>query len=61
MTRSFWEIVGFLPVVAILFTVSAIQDEVHAVRDDRAEQRDPAQLPSSTPRQHGYSLELDQT
>src|SRR6476619_5868094 len=43
MTRQrLWQTVGFLAVVAIAFMVTTIRDEVRALRDDRAEQHDPA-------------------
>jgi hypothetical protein len=50
MTRQrLWQTVGFLAVVAIAFMVTTIRDEVHALRDDRAEQHDPAKLLAGTP------------
>ncbi len=50
MTRQrLWQKVGFLAIVAIIFMVATIRDEVRALRDDRAEQQDPAQLLSGTP------------
>jgi hypothetical protein len=50
MTRQrLWQTVGFLAVVAIAFMITTIRDEVRALRDDRAEQHDPALLLAGTP------------
>lgn len=50
MTRErLWQTIGFLAVVAILFMVATIRDEVKALREDRAGQRDPAKLLEGTP------------
>ena len=50
MTRQrLWQTIGFLAVVAIIFVVTTIRDEVRALRDDRAEQTDPAKLLEGTP------------
>ena len=50
MTRQrLWQTVGFLALVAIVFMVTTIRDEVRALRDDRAEQHDPAKLLAGTP------------
>lgn len=50
MTRQrLWQTIGFLSVVAIIFVVTTIRDEVRALRDDRAEQTDPAKLLHGTP------------
>jgi hypothetical protein len=50
MTRErLWQTVGFLALVAIVFMVTTIRDEVHALRDDRAEQHDPSRLLADTP------------
>ena len=50
MTRErLWQTIGFLAVVGILFMVTTIRDEVKALRDDRAEQTDPAKLLAGTP------------
>ncbi|WP_101947137.1 hypothetical protein [Mycobacterium sp. 3519A] len=46
-----WQTIGFLSLVAILFVVATIRDEVRALRDDRAEQTDPATLLAGTPLQ----------
>jgi hypothetical protein len=44
-----WQTVGFLALVAILFMVSTIRDEVRGLREDRSEQSDPAALLAGTP------------
>jgi hypothetical protein len=50
MTRErLWQTVGFLALVAILFMVTTIRDEVRALREDRSEQLDPAALLVGTP------------
>jgi len=50
MTRErLWQTIGFLAVVAIIFMVTTIRDEVKALRDDRAGQTDPAKLLEGTP------------
>jgi hypothetical protein len=50
MTRQrLWQTVGFLAIVAIVFMVTTIRDEVRALREDRAEQHDPAKLLAGTP------------
>jgi hypothetical protein len=50
MTRErLWQTIGFLAVVAILFMVTTIRDEVKALRDDRAGQTEPARLLEGTP------------
>ena len=50
MTRQrLWQTIGFLAVVAIIFVITTIRDEVLALRDDRAEQSDPAELLEGTP------------
>jgi hypothetical protein len=50
MTRErLWQTIGFLAVVAVLFMVTTIRDEVRALREDRAGQTDPAQLLANTP------------
>jgi hypothetical protein len=50
MTRQrLWQTIGFLAVVAIVFVITTIHDEVRALRDDRAEQSDPAKLLADTP------------
>jgi len=42
MTRQrLWQTIGFLAVVAIIFVITTIRDEVLALHDDRAEQSDP--------------------
>lgn len=50
MTRQrLWETVGFLAVVALVFMVTTIRDEVQALRDDRAEHTDAGGLLAGTP------------
>jgi hypothetical protein len=50
MTRQrLWQTIGFLAVVAVVFMVTTIRDEVRALREDRAEQSDPAKLLVDTP------------
>ncbi len=50
MTRErLWQTIGFLALVAILFMVTTIRDEVKALREDRAGQTDPAKLLEGTP------------
>jgi hypothetical protein len=44
-----WQTVGFLSIVAVVFMVSTIRDEVLALRQDRAEEKDPAQMLANTP------------
>ena len=50
MTRQrLWQTIGFLAAVALLFVVTTIRDEVRSLREDRAEQTDPAKLLEGTP------------
>ena len=50
MTRQrLWQVIGFLALVALLFVVTTIRDEVRALREDRAEQSDPRELLAGTP------------
>jgi hypothetical protein len=50
MTRQrLWQTIGFLAVVAVIFVVTTIRDEVQSLRDDRAEQTDPTKLLEGTP------------
>ena len=50
MTRErLWQTIGFLALVAVLFMVTTIRDEVKALREDRAGQTDPAKLLEGTP------------
>ncbi len=52
MTRQrLWQTIGFLALVALVFVVATIRDEVQALRDGRAEQTDPARLLAGTPLQ----------
>ncbi|MGE2720762.1 hypothetical protein [Mycolicibacterium celeriflavum] len=47
--QRLWQTIGFLAIVALLFVVTTIRDEVRALREDRAEQQDPAKLLEDTP------------
>ena len=50
MTRQrLWETVGFLALVALVFMVTTIRDEVQALREDRADQTDAGRLLDGTP------------
>jgi hypothetical protein len=50
MTRQrLWQTIGFLALVAILFMVTTIRDEVRALREDRAGSTDPTVLLAGTP------------
>ncbi|KRE28729.1 hypothetical protein ASG82_05680 [Mycobacterium sp. Soil538] len=50
MTRQrLWQTVGFLALVALVFMVATIRDEVRALRQDRSRQSDPATLLAGTP------------
>lgn len=50
MTRQrLWQVIGFLALVALIFVVTTIRDEVRALRDDRAEPSDPVRLLEGTP------------
>lgn len=50
MTRQrLWQTIGFLALVAILFMVSTIRDEVRALREDRAGSADTETLLADTP------------
>jgi len=50
MTRQrLWQVIGFLALVALLFVVTTIRDEVRALREDRADQSDPRELLKGTP------------
>lgn len=50
MTRErLWQTVGFLAVVAIVFMVTTIRDEVRALREDRSGPTDPVELLAGTP------------
>jgi len=52
MTRQrLWQTIGFLALVAIIFMVTTIRDEVRALREDRSGQTDPAALLAGTPLQ----------
>ncbi|MET0315518.1 MAG: hypothetical protein ABW188_01725, partial [Rhodococcus fascians] len=53
--QRLWQVIGFLALVALLFMVATIRDEVRALREDRAvrtegaEDDDPARLLADTP------------
>ncbi|WP_205844184.1 hypothetical protein [Mycolicibacterium sp. GF69] len=47
--QRLWQTIGFLAAVALLFVVTTIRDEVRALREDRAEQNEPAELLAGTP------------
>jgi len=50
MTRQrLWQVIGFLALIALLFMVTTIRDEVRALREDRAEQSGPGELLAGTP------------
>lgn len=50
MTRQrLWQVIGFLALIALLFVVTTIRDEVRALREDRAERNDPRALLAGTP------------
>lgn len=50
MTRQrLWQVIGFLALIALLFVVTTIRDEVRALREDRAERNDPRALLVGTP------------
>jgi hypothetical protein len=50
MTRQrLWETVGFLALVALVFMVTTIRDEVQALREDRAAQDHATELLADTP------------
>ena len=47
--QRLWQVIGFLALVALLFVVTTIRDEVRALREDRAENTDTAELLAATP------------
>lgn len=47
--QRLWQVIGFLALVALLFVVTTIRDEVRALREDRAENTDTAELLAGTP------------
>jgi hypothetical protein len=47
--QRLWQTIGFLALVAILFMVTTIRDEVRALRDDREGTTDPKALLAGTP------------
>ncbi|MGE2736906.1 hypothetical protein [Mycolicibacterium vaccae] len=46
-----WQTIGFLSLVALVFMVATIRDEVRALREDRSAQADPDVLLAGTPLQ----------
>ena len=46
-----WQTIGFLSLVALVFMIATIRDEVQALRQDRSAQSDPAALLTGTPLQ----------
>jgi len=56
MTRQrLWQVIGFLALVALIFVVTTIRDEVQALRDDRAASTDPKALLAGTPLADGLT------
>lgn len=47
--QRLWQTIGFLAVVALVFMVATIRDEVRALREDRSAQNDPDELLLGTP------------
>jgi len=47
--RRLWEVIGFLALIALVFVVTTIRDEVRALREDRAGETDPQELLAGTP------------
>lgn len=47
--QRLWQTIGFLALVALIFVVTTIRDEVRSLREDRAEQDDPAKRLEGTP------------
>jgi len=47
--QRLWQTIGFLALVALVFVVATIRDEVRTLRDDRSAQSDPATLLAGTP------------
>ncbi|MCX2930382.1 hypothetical protein ORI20_08850 [Mycobacterium sp. CVI_P3] len=47
--QRLWQTIGFLALVAVVFMVTTIRDEVRALRDDLSGQHNPAQLLVGTP------------
>lgn len=62
MTRQrLWEVIGFLSLVALIFVITTIRDEVQALRDDRAGPSDPKALLAGTPLAEGLTDEPTRT
>ena len=56
MTRQrLWQVIGFFALVAVIFVVTTIRDEVQALRDDRAASTDPKALLAGTPLADGLT------
>jgi len=49
--QRLWQTIGFLAVVALVFMIATIRDEVRALREDRSGPSDPATLLAGTPLQ----------
>jgi hypothetical protein len=49
MRERLWQTVGFLAIVALVFMVTTIRDEVRALREDRSSPSDPVKLLADTP------------
>ncbi|MEZ0342228.1 hypothetical protein ACAG25_19865 [Mycobacterium sp. pV006] len=47
--QRLWQTIGFLAVVALVFMVATIRDEVRALREDRSAQNDPDELLLGSP------------
>ncbi len=62
MTRErLWQTIGFLALVALVFMIATIRDEVHALREDRAGPSDPVALLTGTPLQPAAAGPLART
>ncbi|KUI01257.1 hypothetical protein AU189_13190 [Mycolicibacterium acapulense] len=59
--QRLWQTIGFLALVALIFVVTTIRDEVRALREDRAEQNDPATLLEGTPLAVAPGTRLERT
>lgn len=56
-----WQTIGFLSIVALLFMIATIRDEVAELRRDRSEQTDPAALLVGTPLQSACATPPERT
>jgi hypothetical protein len=62
MTRQrLWQTIGFLAIVAVVFMVTTIRDEVRALREDRSAPTDPVKLLANTPLATDSDRELVRT